>query len=444
MSSNEVEIVVSSKDNTAGGFKSAESGASKMGSSLDSAGEKADQLATKTGTAAGAMGALASGVELSRLSALRHAEALADQADKLDDAVKAAQDNLQALKDQAEADGKITAAEQAKIAMAEQSVVSAEKSAEAKRKEAEEAQKAATANTGLTTALMVGALAFDAVSGASDILTLAMKSTIVQTVAAKAATVAHAAAMGIVRAATVVWTAVQWLLNAALTANPIGLVVVAIGALVAAIIWVATKTTFFQDTWKVVWGFMKQVGAWFAGPFVNFFKTAWNFLTSSVGTVVAKVKTAFNDFIGFFKSIPGKISSIAKGMWNGITNSFRSAINFLISGWNALDFGVHIHIPSWVPGIGGKGFDINDIIPDIPMLASGGVVKARPGGTLVVAGEGGRDEAIVPLGGGSSGSFDGVTVNIYAAGSILSERDLIKIIRDEFVNGGFRGALSAA
>lgn len=44
----------------------------------------------------------------------------------------------------------------------------------------------------------------------------------------------------------------------------------------------------------------------------------------------------------------------------------------------------------------------------------------------------------------ASGHSSGITVNIYAQGSILSERDLVKIIRDEFVNGGFRGALSAA
>lgn len=46
------------------------------------------------------------------------------------------------------------------------------------------------------------------------------------------------------------WTAAQALLNIVMTANPIGLIVVAIGALVAGIIWVATQTTFFQDTWK--------------------------------------------------------------------------------------------------------------------------------------------------------------------------------------------------
>ena len=35
----------------------------------------------------------------------------------------------------------------------------------------------------------------------------------------------------------------------------------------------------------------------------------------------------------------------------------------------------------------------------LPALAEGGIVKARPGGTAIIAGEGGQDEAVVPLGG---------------------------------------------
>jgi len=60
----------------------------------------------------------------------------------------------------------------------------------------------------------------------------------------RAGTLAHVAAMGIAKTATLAWSAVtkaaaaaQWLLNVALTANPIGLVIAAIGALVAAIVW---------------------------------------------------------------------------------------------------------------------------------------------------------------------------------------------------------------
>lgn len=61
----------------------------------------------------------------------------------------------------------------------------------------------------------------------------------------KAYTIASAAATGGL-------TVGQWALNAALSANPVGLIVLALAALVAGIVWVATQTTFFQDTWTNV------------------------------------------------------------------------------------------------------------------------------------------------------------------------------------------------
>jgi hypothetical protein len=45
--------------------------------------------------------------------------------------------------------------------------------------------------------------------------------------------------------------------------------------------------------------------------------------------------------------------------------------------------------------------------------------------------------------GKAGGGGGGVTVNLYVQGSIRSDRDLVQIIRDEFINGGFRGAVTA-
>ena len=74
-----------------------------------------------------------------------------------------------------------------------------------------------------------------------NIAQLALNSTLVtQTVAWIASKVALIAATAVTVAATVAtgaMTAAQWLLNAALTANPIGIVIVAIAALVAGIIY---------------------------------------------------------------------------------------------------------------------------------------------------------------------------------------------------------------
>jgi hypothetical protein len=227
-------------------------------------------------------------------------------------------------------------------------------------------------------------------------------------------------------------TIVQWAWNAALAANPIALVVIAVAALAAGIYWVATRTTFFQTIWNQLWGFMKAVGAWFAGPFVDFFKsafdfiiqwfkilyidpwtTAWDLITTAAKAVGRWFSQTLPNFfkagwdqitgdlskthdwiidkwdalIGFIKGVPGKITAAAKGMWDGVKNGFKDALNWLIDQWNKLDFGIHIHIPSWVPGgVGGKGIDIDDIFPDVPHLGSGG--QTWPGQMYMVGDRG--------------------------------------------------------
>ena len=57
--------------------------------------------------------------------------------------------------------------------------------------------------------------------------------------------------------ATSVWTGIQWALNAALTANPVGLIIIAIIALIAVIAYVGYKTDGWGKQWSSVVNFMK-------------------------------------------------------------------------------------------------------------------------------------------------------------------------------------------
>lgn len=146
-----------------------------------------------------------------------------------------------------------------------------------------------------------------------------------------------------------------WAVNIAMDANPISLIIIGIAALVAGVIYAYTHFKVFRDIVNGVWDFMKGVGHWFAHDFVDFFKHA--------GTA--------------------------------ITDAFKGAVNGILRAWNALDFGIHVHVPNWVPGIGGKGFDVNDIFPDIPYLASGGFIT---GAGSVLVGERGPEVLSLPAG----------------------------------------------
>jgi TP901 family phage tail tape measure protein len=230
------------------------------------------------------------------------------------------------------------------------------------------------------------------------------------TVASTAALVAHGIAIGVVRGATLAWTAVQWLLNVALTANPIGLVIVAVGALAIGIWYLWTHSEgfrkFFISMWNSIWGFLKAVGAWFAGPFAGAFVTAYRWIMNAAGTAADWIHNKWSAVINFFTSMPGRIRSLASGMWNGIVDAFRWAINSVIDLWNGLHFpGISI------PGLGSIG---SIGVPQIPHLATGGLVTQ---GGLAKVGERGAEvvslppgSAVYPHGSGPGGK---PVVNVY-------------------------------
>ena len=157
----------------------------------------------------------------------------------------------------------------------------------------------------------------------------------------------------LVQVATKVWAALQWLLNTALFANPIGLVILAVIALVAIIVLIATKTRWFQNIWNAAWGGIKAaaltVGRWFAGPFAGFFVRLWQVIVSGVVGAKNWVVNTFNQVVAFVRGIPDRILAsvgnlarllynvgrdIVQGMINGIrdmigrlTSSVRNAIS---------------------------------------------------------------------------------------------------------------------
>jgi hypothetical protein len=101
----------------------------------------------------------------------------------------------------------------------------------------------------------IGRVATAAWSGVTALGSLALSYGRAAAAAALSAakTVVFTIAQNAVRVATLAWTAVQWLLDAALSANPIGIVIVAIGALVAAVIYAYTHFGWFRAAVQAAW-----------------------------------------------------------------------------------------------------------------------------------------------------------------------------------------------
>ncbi|WP_239590042.1 hypothetical protein [Streptomyces aureoverticillatus] len=94
-------------------------------------------------------------------------------------------------------------------------------------------------------------------------------------------------------------------------------------------------------------------------------------------------------------------SRFLKPLFAGVVNAFRSPVVQLVRGLNVLIGAMNrikFKVPGWVPGLGGKGFGFDLPRIPVPHLAEGGVVRARPGGTLALVAERGESEAVIPLG----------------------------------------------
>lgn len=115
----------------------------------------------------------------------------------------------------------------------------------------------------------------------------------------KGAMLATAAAQKIVSAATIAWTAVQKVLNLVLTMNPIGLIITAIGALVAAIIAAYNNCESFRAIVDKVWDAIKPLANAIMNGLAKAFewlvekcKEAWEWLKNILGLGGKKVEVA--------------------------------------------------------------------------------------------------------------------------------------------------------
>lgn len=195
---------------------------------------------------------------------------------------------------------------------------------------------------------------------------------------------AWAIATGVWSAITSGATAIQMAFNAAIAANPIGIIVIAIMAVVAALIYFFTQTTAGKQIWqdfinwlKVAW---QGISSFFSGLWngiVQIFNTtvtaihdfvvpifntiasgiqiamnliwsviqiAWQLIKVTiefvVGGIIAYIKFGFNTLVSIIQFVMNIIKSVITTVWNfispfimGVVNGIKNAISIA---WNAI------------------------------------------------------------------------------------------------------------
>lgn len=135
-------------------------------------------------------------------------------------------------------------------------------------------------------------------------------------------------------AAEVVAAAKTWLLNAAMAANPIGLVVTAITALVAAFVVLWNKSEKFRNFWKGLWKEIKATVEKYIGAVVDFFKNAWERIKAVWTVVTAFFEAIWNGIKAIFEPVIDWFKEKFENAWNAIKTVWLFVHTFFEEIWN--------------------------------------------------------------------------------------------------------------
>jgi gas vesicle protein len=136
---------------------------------------------------------------------------------------------------------------------------------------------------------------------------------------------------------TTIWSAVtkvaagvQWLLNAAMSANPIGLVVIAIVALVAILIVAYKKSDTFRAIVDAAFGAVakaaQKLWGWIKTAF-NAIINKWNDAKAVAGALKTFITNKFQDIVTWVKGLPGKIKNALSDLTSTVRGIFKDAMD---------------------------------------------------------------------------------------------------------------------
>lgn len=182
---------------------------------------------------------------------------------------------------------------------------------------------------GLAAGMNTAAAAADGLSGVGQTLNLVMDLQVLKTAKAKAASIAHAAATKAQAAATKAMAVGQGVLNAVMSANPIGIVILAVIALIAVFVLLYKRSDRFR-------AIVQAIGAKAAEVFGRVIAV----IQKVIGFVVGKLGPAFRvyamlvqRYIAIVVAILRKVASILTG---AVSGAFRAMKAVATASFNAV------------------------------------------------------------------------------------------------------------
>lgn len=256
------------------------------------------------------------------------------------------------------------------------------------------------------------------------------------------------AAMAVARAATVAWTAVQWLLNSALFANPIGLVILAIVALVAIFVVAYKKSETFRrivdKAFSAVLGAARAAWQWIKGNWPLLLAI----ITGPIGLAVRWVVQNWGRITDTARAIPGKIRDAFAGAGSWLLSAGRNLVEGMYNGivgagswiWGRIQSFVSTYITGPIRSALGiaSPSKVGKRIGEWFSIGVGDGVDATSAVQRVRRAAGRLTEAVIPgppasAGGAGAG---GVTISFDGGGDPLLQAILNELRKYIRVNGG--------
>lgn len=134
-----------------------------------------------------------------------------------------------------------------------------------------------------------------------------------------------------VRVATIAWTAAQWLLNVALNANPIGLIIAGLVLLGVGLVLLWQKSETFRNIVMGAWQGIKDGAAaavgWFTGTALPALQALWDGIVAGFrwlgGIVVGAVKGLVDGVVASFNWWRDTLLGIGRFLWDNLVGGFN-------------------------------------------------------------------------------------------------------------------------
>lgn len=213
--------------------------------------------------------------------------------------------------------------------------------------------------------------------------------------------------------------------------SPAYLIAAAVVAIIGVLAFLVIRFEVVRDVIRSVFGWIKSSWPLLLGILTGPIGLAVQFIINNFDRLKSVVSSTWKFITNVFKNVGSAIG-------NAVGNSFKIAINGI------LGF-IERTVNHVIDVINNAIHAVDNITPgglsrvgriSVPRMAEGGIVKATPGGILANIGEGGKDEAVIPLDKldamvkNSSDSAPNVTISINMSGimarSKSDERDIAK------------------